>query len=80
MQAWGLTVLLAAALLAGTATNCDTEADQATADTVAARAAEAEDLQLAVYVAEHDAVRSQHPSAAEPVRRRHPSALPESDQ
>ncbi|WPB58607.1 hypothetical protein [Xylophilus sp. GOD-11R] len=69
---------MAVVLLLGTATNRDSEADQITAEIVAERGAEATDLQLALYVAEHPAARPQHPTAAQPVRRRHSSTQPES--
>lgn len=68
-----LALAMAAAILLGTATNRDTEADQVTADIATDRADESEGLQLAVYIAEHEFARSQHASAAQPTRRRHGS-------
>jgi len=52
LKAWGLALLLAAVSLTGTATNRDTETEQATADTVTDVAAHAEQLQVDLLFAE----------------------------
>lgn len=76
----GLALALAMAVVLLAGTNRDYEADQTTQQIVSDRAAESEDIRLALYVAEHESTRGQHPSSTQPVRRRHPSTLTEEKQ